>query len=207
MRLVTEADIFSKCQSVIDAIITREKRLPEQVFKIPLSHFVFIRADDIFHTPTFFERIKSFLGRVGENRWFLAVVDPDPKDYFYHHFGKYSVVEMAADDTDDDYLRIAQEDPGSSPADAIGFNSHVVLLFSYSGTWAIYGDRGYELGVVGFAEKELQEIFISIYGGDRVFDTTEALEQIVKMVYSTRESGIPLEFQRELIANYGSPKN
>jgi hypothetical protein len=204
MNFLTRSEAFSKCQTIIDTLIMRERHLPEQVFKSPLSLFVFINSDEIFHTVSFFQRIKSFLSQIEESRLFLAVIEPDPKDYFFHHFGKYSIVEMSVEDTNDDYLRIAQEDPGNSPADAIGFNSRVVLLFSSSGRWAIYVDRDYELGIVGFADKELLKLFASLYGSNNVFDVNQAVEQILKMVYRNRDSEIPPKFRRQLIANYSS---
>jgi hypothetical protein len=180
----------------------REKKLPKQVFKKPLSLFLFISSDEIFHTASFFERIKSFLGQIGESRCFLAVIEPDPEDYFFRHFGKYSVIEMSVDDTDEDYLHIAQEDPGDSPADAIGFNSRIVLLFSDSRRWAIYVDRDYELGIVGFAEENLLRLFISCYGREKVFSADEAVEQLLGAVYSNRDSGVPSEVRQQLVSNY-----
>ena len=204
MRFFTERDAFLKCQSAIDALIMREKHLPEQVFKKPLSLFLFISSDEIFHTASFFERIKSFLRQIGESQCFLAVIEPDPEDYFFRHFGKYSVVEMSVDDTDEDYLRIAQEDPGDSPADAIGFNSRVVLLFSDSRRWAIYADREFELGIVGVAEDNLLRLFTSLYGTDKVFSAGEAVEQLLGAVYSSRDSGVPSDVRQQLISNYHS---
>ena len=37
MRFLTAADEFLRCRSIIDTLIVREKYLPEQLFKIPLS--------------------------------------------------------------------------------------------------------------------------------------------------------------------------
>lgn len=203
MKFLTEAGAFSSCRSALDTLIVRERRLPQQVFKSPLSRFVFLSSDDLFHTAGFFDRIKSFLARVGEQRCFLAVVEPDPVDYFFRHFGKYSVVEMSFADTDEDYLRIMQEDPGGSPADAIGYNSRIVMLFSTSQRWAVYADRDFELAIAAFTEGELLQVFTTVYDSDRLFDVNEAIERLIKPIYSHGVPGVFADFTQRLVNNYG----
>lgn len=202
MKLLTEVDAFSQCQSTIDSLIMREKRLPDQVFKKPLSHFAFINSDDIFHAEDFFRGMQSFLAGLGESRWFLAVIDPDPVGYFFRHFGKYPIIEISAGDTADDYQNMLRDDPGNSPADAIASNSTIILLYSDSGRWAIYGDRDYELAVISFAEMHFLELFISVYDRNWVFNVDEAIENILEGVY--RHKGVPLDIRNQLINNYST---
>lgn len=205
MEFLTEAGAFSSCRSALDTLIVRERHLPQQVFKSTLSRFVFLSSDDLFHTAAFFDRIKSFLARIGEQRSFLAVVEPDPVDYFFPHFGKYSVVEMSVADTDEDYLRIMQEDPGGSPADAIGYNSRIVVLFSTSRRWAIYADRDFELAIAAFTEGQLLQVFTTVYDSNRLFEVNEAIERLIKPIYSHGVPRVFTDFTQQLVNNYGTP--
>jgi hypothetical protein len=200
MNYLTDADEFSRSQLAIDALIRREQHLPGQVFKEPLSHFVFIQWDDVYNTGDFFEKIKSFLASTGESRWFLAVLDPDPEVYFFRHFGKYPFVEISTGDTFESYRQLLQSDPGDSPADAVAHNSTVAVLYSDSGQWAIYGDRDYELWVAAFADRGLHELFTSSFEPDWLFTVGEVIENILPPVYGGK--GVPPELREQLLRHY-----
>jgi hypothetical protein len=203
MKFINDAYAFRQVQSAIDALILHENHLPDQVFRNTLSHFLFISSDDIFYEKDFFSKLKSFVIDIGTNRIFLAVLDPDPEAYFFHHFGKYSVVEMSVHDTTSDYRAIIREDPGDSSADALESNLTVGVIYDDSAKWAIYFHRGYEFGIVAFADKEFRNLFASAYGRDLVLDVEEAIEKILKMVYQMR-GGVPSNIRSQLIENYGS---
>lgn len=199
MKYLTDADEFSRSQRAVDALVRRELHLPEQVFKAPLSHFAFIQWDDV-DTSDFFEKMKSFLDGTGESRWFLAVLEPDPEDYFFRHFGKYSVVEISTGDTFESYRNLLQSDPGDSPADAIAYNSTVIALYSDSGKWAIYGDRDYEFGVAAFADRGLHELFTSSFEPGWLFMVGEVIKDILPPVFGSK--GVPPELRDQLLRNY-----
>ena len=205
MRFVMDTEAFKQYQARIDGLIRREKRLPENVFKGSLTHFVFIHADDLFHTQDPFGKMKSFVTSISEERWFLAVVEPDPEDYFFRHFGKYSIIEMSVNDTTDEYRRILLEDPGDSPADAIMINSTIMMLASDSGRWAIYVDQGMELAIAGFVERELRENFTAAYHPDGMLDVDEAIERVLEPLYEQEK--VPEDIRRQLTSNYGAAKN
>jgi len=202
MKFINDAAAFQQVQSAIDALILHENHLPGQVFKDTLSHFLFISSDDIFFDKDFFNKLKSFVKDIGTTRIFLAVLDPDPEAYFFHHFGKYAVIEMSVDDTTSDYRAIIREDPGDSSADALESNSTVGVIYDDSAKWAIYFHRGYEFGIVAFTDKEIRNLFASAYGRDLVYDVEGAIEKILKMVYHS--GGVPANIRSQLIENYGS---
>jgi hypothetical protein len=203
MRRIIEAEEYNKCQNKFEKVILFKKRLPDQIFTDTFSNFVFIDFDDIFF-EIFFHGIISYLKGIGENVMFLAVIEPDPVDYFYRHFKKYPVLELCVSDTLDSYESATQEDPGGSPADAIAFNSTVLVLYSDSMKWAIYADRDFGLGVVAFTNKQLMQDFVALYGKDRIFDVNGAISQILEVIYVNCSTGIPTEIRNQLINNYQS---
>lgn len=94
----------------------------------------------------------SFLARLailagGKSFYFIAV-KPDPIGYFFASFNKYPAFVLSAAHAEKDYLRLLNEDPGGSPADALAHNSERYILYSKDGSWFIYGDRVSELAVL-----------------------------------------------------------
>jgi len=70
-------------------------------------------------------------------------------------------------------MQALHEDPGGSPADAIAYNSDVMLVYPQSGPWAIYGDREMEIGIVADGHRNpdggaFLETLHATRGGDAV---------------------------------------
>jgi len=70
-----------------------------------------------------------------------VVLDPDPIQYFHRHFKKYPALEIANGDTADDYIHALNEDPGGSPADAVGTNCWEWVIVPPSIKWFIHALR------------------------------------------------------------------
>ena len=66
--------------------------------------------------------VQFLLSLSGDRYADYVVLVPDPIWYFHRHFGKYPAVRIDAGDSAEEYLASLNEDPGSSPADAIGTN-------------------------------------------------------------------------------------
>jgi hypothetical protein len=72
---------------------------------------------------------------------YYIVLDPDPISYFAAEFNKYPVLEIRSNDSCEAYLAALNEDPGGSPADAIGINWNEYGLIPPSVNWLIWGRR------------------------------------------------------------------
>jgi hypothetical protein len=53
-----------------------------------------MNSDEILFTKEFVEGMKPFLSCINETHWFLAVIEPDPEDYFFRHFRKYPITQQ-----------------------------------------------------------------------------------------------------------------
>ena len=201
MKLLTEETVFSQKLALIEKMIQVDKRLPDQVFKDQMLEFIFIDFDEIF-SAKFFDHIKVFLKMIQNKNCYLSVLDPDPRDYFFHYFGKYSFIEFSVDETSMSYIQILQADPGDSPADAIAINSTIVAIYSDSADWVIYGDRNMELGIFGCSNSSLMNDFVSSYMPGRVFDVKNAIEKLVQVSYHSLDTGVPLNIREKLSNNY-----
>jgi hypothetical protein len=63
------------------------------------------------------------------------VLSPDPVQYFHRLFRKYPLVEIRVGDSTDNYLSILNEDPGGSPADAVGTNWSACMILPPTRKW------------------------------------------------------------------------
>jgi hypothetical protein len=201
MKFLTMRTDFEAQKRAIDRLVDVEKRFPGFVFRDRFSNFVCMDFDKVL-TGAFHERLKNFLERMGETRYFLAVIDPEPENYFFHHFGKYPFLEVSVLDSEAEFLRAVNEDPGGSPADAITYNGRVVVAYSDSGEWALYGERDYEFGIVAFSEEEHKEAFISSYGQECVFTIEGAIEHLLVPSFANSSTGVPDDIRNELLSNY-----
>ena len=132
----------------------------------------------------------------------FAVIEPDPERYFFHHFGKYPIIEVSVNDSEETFLKAVNEDPGGSPADAIIYNGRVIVVYSDSPVWALYGERDYEFCVAAFAREELKDAFVSSYGPERVFSIEEAVEQLLGPSFINSPAGVPADIRNNLVSNY-----
>lgn len=199
MEFLTDDTLFLKKISEVESVVKRDVQLPKQVFCKDFSKFVVIDFDEIF--IDFFHKINAFLLASSEFQWTFAVIDPNPQTYFYYHFKKYPVFEVTIEDDIENYKSLIWEDPGDSPADSLDTNAAVIVVYSKTLNWAIYADKEFEIGIVGFRETETMEKFISSYGKDRIFSMAEAIPNLLEVMY--KDKTVPNEIRTELLKNYG----
>ena len=103
-------------------------------------------------TQPFRQLLTGLMERSAFDKVTYAVLRPDPVHYFRRFFHKFPVVEVKNDDPPEEYLRILNEDPGNSPADAIGINWLEAVIAPASNKWFVHalrdsGDRGGHLWI------------------------------------------------------------
>jgi hypothetical protein len=92
-------------------------------------------------TCEFLNLLAKLMDWSGDKISYYIVLDPDPVQYFAHHFKKYPLLEIRQDDSCEAYLAALNEDPGGSPADAVGINWNRYSLLPPSGKWFISAAR------------------------------------------------------------------
>ncbi|MGU7813165.1 hypothetical protein [Burkholderia sp. AW49-1] len=113
----------------------------------PLTDLLFFDSSDL-QSQKFFELIRHLLALKGTKDFATLVLKPDPFGYFHFHFGKYPGFIHRAHNTDDEFLWFMWEDPGDSPADALGVNSQQYAVLPLPGDWVMFGDRSWDIGVL-----------------------------------------------------------
>lgn len=165
MKVISTEKEYDPVATGTERILNKTNVLPENVFRKTLKFFLFITFDELL-MPLFFNHLKRYLLNVGESSFWVTAIDPDPKLYFGANFEFFGAIEFTDSDTGEDYLAALNNHPGDSPADALAHNSNLLMFFSQTHKWAVYGDRGADIAICAFADRRQMEIFRSIYGSD-----------------------------------------
>jgi hypothetical protein len=113
---------------------------------VPREELLYFDPFDIA-TPTFFELLQALLAAKGTTDLATVILKPDPFEYFHYHFGKYPGFIHGRDNTYVEFFDFMMQDPGDSPADALGVNHEHYVIFPVIGDWIAFGDRSWEIGV------------------------------------------------------------
>ena len=89
-------------------------------------------------TEQFHSLLLSLLKKSLDEICHYIVIDPDPEQYFHRHFQKYPIAELRTSNSASQYFARLNEDPGGSPADAIGTNCYEWVIVPLSHRWFIH---------------------------------------------------------------------
>lgn len=143
---------------LLNKIFYIHEQLPNQVFMSAYSGFMF-QDFDWTMTRYFWNFVLKPLGNMFEDDYILTtVLDPDPVNYFYHNFGYYNMFKFPLNTAGSDYWKSLESGPVGSPADAILYNSDIVVWAPASAKWAIWGQRSYEICILAFSDKESHKL-------------------------------------------------
>jgi hypothetical protein len=98
-----------------------------------LRRFIFDDAELL--STEFATLIQNLLAASKDQQAYFLVLSPDPETYFYRHFKKYPLLEIARGDSPKEYIAAMNESPGTSSADALGINSFASVIVPLSGRW------------------------------------------------------------------------
>jgi hypothetical protein len=115
-------------------------------------------------TNKFAGLVQKLMDLSGDLTTNYIVLDPDPVHYFYSHFKKYPALEILHGDSAKAYLGLLNEDPGRSPADAVGTNWWACVIVPPSLNWFIHalrsnGDNGGHIWIPSIYVERIQEIY------------------------------------------------
>lgn len=191
--VIKEYKEFEKFQTLVNEIFVDELRLPNQVFQHSFNMFKFEEFDWAM-SADFWQTIQQLALESLDTYILMAVIDPSPIDYFYKEFGYYSWFKLPVNFSSDDYWSILELEPEGSPADALLFNSDVVVWVSPSKRWAVWGERSQGVCVIATSNTSDQLLMDSWRSVD------EALKELIPLHYVNQN--VPKDFADSLRFNY-----
>jgi len=129
MRWIETETIFRELLSRAEDLMSSSHEQRQNM----LQRLVFDDAQ--LSTAEFATLVQSLIRESADQCAYYLVLAPDPVHYFYHHFNKYPLLRIDRGDSVESYLAALHEDPGGSPADAVGTNWSKSVIFPFSGMW------------------------------------------------------------------------
>lgn len=149
-KYVRNNEEYLELRKIANCCFDLESNLPQQVFKTHFTKFFFEEFDWLL-TEDFWNDIRKSK-RSNESKLIFGVLSPDSDNYFYKHFGFYNWLVLDSKILSNEYLEILKVAPNNNLADAIYYNSNIVIIYPLSLEWAIWGDRRYGTCILGIDE-------------------------------------------------------
>lgn len=145
---IKDSHCFSVYKKRVDTCFQIKASLPSQVFKEGFVRFGFEEFDWAMSSK-FWPTIQALCQTSGDTSLLLAVLEPDPTNYYKKEFGYFNWVTFSMSASPEEYWDILNRCPDGSPADSLLINSEKVVWLPQSGKWAIWGERSVEVCILG----------------------------------------------------------
>lgn len=176
MKIIRDAESFKRILKSADSVMDRSKRFPDNVFQENMKYFLFVTFDAFLLADRFFVHAKQYLEMKAEAEFWVMPIQPDPADYFYKHFKIFNAYEFSRSDSVAEYSTALHKYPKENTTDALAYRSDTILVSSYSGRWAAYGERDLDIAVCAFSSSADALLFRSIYKSEYMADVNWASE-------------------------------
>jgi len=145
---IRNENIFLNASSEIKEMFKTNQTLPKNPFLHFYEAFSFEEFDWALCSE-FWTNIQKLALQSGDKYLLMAVLNPDPINYYKKEFGYYnwSIIPTAASESE--YWQFLNHHPEESPADSIFINAEKIVWLPQSKSWAIWGERSFELCVLG----------------------------------------------------------
>ncbi len=147
------------------------------------TRFTIFRAFefDRIYSENFYDGLVDFLVRRDSKEFTFYTLLPDPVEYFFPHFSKYSIGRMPIQTSYDDYINFLNLDPGNPP-DALIDNAETIAMYSSKPTWGIIGSKDLEIGVAGFKDENGKNEFVSCFNEGVFVDIKTRFDDLNEML-------------------------
>lgn len=196
-NFVSSVSEYSGIKRTIQVFVDVTKKLPEMVFRQSYKHFYFMEFDALIYKGAW-NYINPLMRSCAERS--ILFFAPDMEN-FYVNYGNYPAFISDIEDGESDYLAQIHYDPNPAGM-SIGVLSNIVVVTGASNKWMLFGDREFEIAVVG-TNKIIDEFEEKIIAKQGVFDINGAL-RIASQGYPNKT--LPERISSDFRRNYkGNP--
>lgn len=195
---ISDSATFESIWMRFGRIFLEKSELPHNVYHKSFDYYLFAEFDWAM-SADFWSELKTLASQSADERVLVAVLDPNPIDYFFREFGYYNVFDLSVNASADDYWNALISGPPDSPADAVLYNANIVTWFSDSAKWAIWGQR--EFGICAAGLKKEIELFGAESPHPNWFTAESALRDLIPLFFGDKR--VPEDFVSSILLNYG----
>ena len=199
MNFIKTEKEFREIKEKFTELFFENKLLPNNLFKPSYKYFLAFEHDYIF-SDSFFDNMMIFLNETKKQSLYYYTVEPKPNGYFFNNYSVYSCNKFSKDSSDEEFNNFLMSDFG----DNIFYSSEEIALFSDSNDWSIVSSVDSEIGVIGFDNLNVKEVFLNVFHKniDMFSDIEQKVQMLNKMINFNDEQKC---FYDSLIKNYRTP--
>lgn len=185
---IYEEKIFNNFKNIVQEVFLLKKAMSSGVFHSQFKNFYFEEFDYLMSGKSW-KALQDLSSKTRVSSIFLCVLEPEPIDYF-NNFGYFNWINLPVTLTEKEYWEVLNVYPKDHSADSILFNSETVVWISSTLQWAIWGERSFEIGILGSKSNLL-------------IDWQNIDWALKRMEISFKDRTIPKEFALNFQLNYG----
>jgi len=196
---IKDVNEYFKLNDILESIFQLDKEIPDNVFQKEFRNYLFEQFDNVL-CGEFLTTIRGLAEKSKDDYVILAVLKPNPMDYYYKEFSYFNWLKLPLNLSNDDYWDILNEGPQNYEADAIMYNSFKIALFSPSKKWGILADRDFEISVIAFNDNVFNIDYLQLLESWLPVENDSVIKW---MRYSFRpDFKVPKSFSQKLRKNY-----
>ncbi len=186
MKYINTQTEFYQETKKLKRIFVEGASLPNKVFSEQYVYFMAFEFEMIL-IDEFFEGLNEYMKKVQEPNCTFYIVDPTP-DYFLKDLDIYGIGIISQEDTAKEYDSFLLYDPRETRT-TMDYIMNNVAIYPEKGPWAIYASRYWEIGLIGFTNKQEVEGFIECFGedGDMFCSVSEYIQELDDMLQFSKE--------------------
>jgi hypothetical protein len=137
---------FSELVKAVHAQVDTGCRLPDWPFKMPTGFAVIYEYDRVLGGD-FGSVLATLAAAYGDEVVTVAGFDPLPS-YYRDAYSFFPGFQVPGSSVGDDYFEGIRYEPGGHPTGAMNNTLNVVAITGSSGTWSVWGQRDWEIGLL-----------------------------------------------------------
>lgn len=153
-RFVSKANDGKLVASIIDRTINQTRQLPQQVFRSEYQNFMFFHYAAL-QDPAMWCRL---LTQSDAEKVFVIFLDPS-FNILRDHISKPVTLEIDVSSSAEEIAMGLTLSPTINTSDAFSFACNRCLIAPISGSWAIFGDRRFDIAIVAFFDPNARKNF------------------------------------------------
>ncbi|MGY3214553.1 hypothetical protein [Mucilaginibacter sp. HD30] len=181
----------------LSKILNKEIDMVDNPFNKEFTIYKAFEFDRIYGSR-FFDGLSKFLMKINSAGFTFYTVIPNPAEYFFSCFLKYSIGKIPITSSFNDYWDFLNANPGN-PADALMDNSETIAMYSNEPMWGIIGSKDLEIGIVGFRNNAASDEFLKCFEDYMFVDIKSRLEELDNMLSLQPDTKLVYE---QILKNY-----
>jgi len=186
INFLSSGQEFAEATNELHQIFQKRVDIVDNPFLSDFTLFKGFEFDRIYG-ENFYQGLIKFLVKRESKEFTFYTLLPDPVEYFFFHFSKYSIGKIPATSSRNDFWDFLNADPGN-PADCLMVNGETIVIYSNEPLWGIIGSKDLEIGIIGFKSEEIKKEFLSCFDDDVFIGIKTRLNDLDKMLELSPET-------------------